>query len=156
MIIGFTKKLNSGHLKGWTTDFEKKILNGTKRHTIRKAGKRNFREGMMLQLSHGVRTKHYYCFLETECSQVQTIVFKSWNAIHPELAKWGASYYEYDSGFITIELDYKKYLTLPEMESLAINDGFDNLEDFFKWFDVKKGEHFIGELIHWKHEQHNT
>jgi hypothetical protein len=39
----------------------------------------------------------------------------------------------------------------PRMELLAINDGFDSVEDFFCWFD----EYFEGWIIHWTGFRYN-
>jgi len=38
-----------------------------------------------------------------------------------------------------------KWLEDSEIEKLALNDGFNNVEDFFDWFS----EDFVGKIIHW-------
>lgn len=40
----------------------------------------------------------------------------------------------------------------PEMKELAINDGFDSVDDFFLWFD----EYFEGEIIHWTKRRYDN
>ena len=125
MVLGFrqihpvTKEL---------TFFEQKILDGTKIHSIR-AGSR-WKAGTKIHFATGVRSKKYDCFKEGECVSVQTII------IHPPHS--GS-----DTGLVMIDgnglNEYTKAL-------LATNDGFDNVEDFFKWFGKKI---FRGQIIHW-------
>jgi hypothetical protein len=38
-------------------------------------------------------------------------------------------------------------MTWDEIEDLAINDGFDDVADFWAWFDQYSP--FSGKLIHW-------
>lgn len=38
-----------------------------------------------------------------------------------------------------------RQLTIPKIQTLAINDGFDTIEDFFSWFN----QDFVGKIIHW-------
>jgi len=45
---------------------------------------------------------------------------------------------------IMVTLD-DKILSFEEVKNLAVNDGFDNLEDFYAYFDYS----FKGKLIHW-------
>lgn len=55
----------------------------------------------------------------------------------------------YDLGDIASDKPYVyvdgRQLSYSEIEELAVNDGFDSAEDFFKWF--KKD--FRGWIIHW-------
>jgi len=51
---------------------------------------------------------------------------------------------EYKEAEIAVTVDGKT-LSTKEVETLAVNDGFDNLEDFYAYFDYS----FKGKLIHW-------
>ena len=44
-----------------------------------------------------------------------------------------------------IVIDDKKRLTDDQILKIAINDGFDNVEDFFNYFN----DDFLGKIIHW-------
>lgn len=46
---------------------------------------------------------------------------------------------------IAIWIDNDKLLSINEVETLAINDGFDSVEDFFAYFNTD----WSGTLIHW-------
>jgi len=153
MVIGFVKKISKGPLKGWTTNFKEKILDGRKKHTIRIMGKRNYRKGMLLQLAHGVRTKYYDCFLETECTKVDRLTIASWNAYHPKIMNSGDVEYQYGlkykDFYITMDLN-GRYISTEKMKDIAINDGFESLDQMIQYFDLKKGEFAVTNLIHWK------
>ena len=51
---------------------------------------------------------------------------------------------EYQEAKIVVTVD-GRILSYEEGENLAVNDGFDNLEDFYAYFDYS----FKGKLIHW-------
>lgn len=134
MTLGFKTKVN-----GKLTHFVQKILACVlaewaeayvpKKHTIRH-GKRWF-AGRKLHLAIGVRTKNYLQFnknikgLEV-CKSVQDIKITH---------QGGAMYVEVDG----------KHLPSDKVKELAINDGFDTLEDFMEWFNTD----FEGQIIHW-------
>lgn len=90
-------------------------------------------------MANGVRTKNYNCFKEDVCTSVQSIKILHFN----------------DSPHFTINIFVDGHIKFVRrehvntgnkfMEKLAKNDGFDSVEDFFKWF---KGD-FHGVLIHW-------
>ncbi|MBS9773832.1 MAG: hypothetical protein KGV59_01565 [Tenacibaculum sp.] len=54
------------------------------------------------------------------------------------------SYVTKNKRIFKIEIDNHK-LTKKQIEKLAINDGFDSVDDFFEWFN----EDFTGKIIHW-------
>ena len=142
MILGFKTQIKGEH-----TFFVQKILAckideykksfKPKLHTIR-AGNR-WKQGNSIQMATGVRTKKYFQFngdgigLDV-CKSVQDI-----RIVH--------SKYNGDKG-----LDKGSWVFIGGIElgdfwlhELAVNDGFEDAEDFFKWFN----EDFEGQIIHW-------
>lgn len=111
---------------GFKPQFKDKILNGTKIHTIREDKHKRWKTGRKITFATGVRTKNRNVFLEGECTYVDRI------AIFPHQKKvWM----------------YSKPLNNDEIEILSKNDGFDNVEDFWKWFEAKGANDY--RLIHW-------
>jgi hypothetical protein len=123
MILNFLKGFYvNGKRK--PTNFEEKIKNGIKLHTIRRDEKDRWRKGNKIHFSTGSRTGNYNCFKEGECTGTQEIEISGRNI--------------WVDGIM---------MTLDEIEDLAINDGFDSLNDFWAWFD--QYDPFMGRLIHW-------
>lgn len=102
-------------------------------HTIRRGSR--WRAGMSIQMAFNVRTKMYDAFnkgiaeLET-CISVQKI----W--IRPVLE--------------LVFIDDRR-LSAEEVETLAKNDGFDTVADFWQWFGY---EVFEGQIIHWTEKRY--
>lgn len=128
MILGFSKTFPWGE----PTNFVDKIKDGKKIHTIRtpRKGNTEWREGMDIHFATGVRTPDYNEFATGVCTGVQDIEIKNHSG------PIGKTLLIYVDGWM---------LPKETAEELAINDGFDSLEQFFKWFD----EDFEGRLIHW-------
>lgn len=40
-------------------------------------------------------------------------------------------------------------IPIGKVMEIAINDGFDTLDDFYRWFNLKLGESFSGQIICW-------
>lgn len=133
MILSYKKKLPWGD----PTNFEQKILDDIKVHTIREDSKNRWHKERKIHHANGVRTKHYNCFKRNVCQSTQTITIACRS----------------DPFLRAIDVDDKALcwlsrsgeLGLPWMELLAKNDGFDSVEDFFKWFSSD----FSGKIIHW-------
>ena len=136
MVLGFSTHFPNGQ----PTNFVSKILLGTltalpisnppKIHTIR-AGER-WKKGDRIHMATGVRTKKYNCFnndFQTlhYVASVQEILIK--NLFDDHNGVW---------------VDGRK-LSSKELETLAQNDGFDNVNDFWDWF---KWQDFTGQIIH--------
>lgn len=127
MILGFKKSMG----------FKERILSSLgikeyqnhkpKRHTIREDKHGRWKQGRMIQACYGVRTKQFEKFAEMPCLGIQTI------EISYIMGRFQALY-----------VDGKK-LTHLQIRELAINDGFESMEDFFLWFN----ESFKGKIIHW-------
>lgn len=147
--LGFKTEIKSGLLKGWKTNFPEKILAGDKKHTIRLNPKRKYEVGSKLYLATGVRTSNYNCFAERLVVKTERITIYNYNAYHPEIMGNNKAYL-YDGGYLTIRAGkHHDYLTCSEMEQLAKDDGFESLEQFLQWFDIKKGGHTMGMIIFW-------
>ncbi|WP_317899443.1 hypothetical protein [Aurantibacillus circumpalustris] len=118
MVIGFNKK------------FVEPILKGVKVHTIREDKNNRWKAGMLMHMATGVRTKQYKEFAKTLCECTCGI------EIEPQ-AK-------------TVQLIHSikesEFLGDNGIKTLAKNDGFNSVEDFWKWFNKP----FVGKLIYWK------
>lgn len=104
-----------------------------KLHTIRKGNR--WREGMKIHFVINNRTKDRFQFAPViECTGVQEI-----GIIYD--GKWGT--------LPTVVIDGIKYNTYLRdfrvIQKLAKNDGFESIEDFFKYFN----EDFKGQIVHW-------
>jgi hypothetical protein len=120
---------------GFKNQFVSKILDGTKKHTIREDATNRWKEGRLIDMATGVRTKQYNKFTEQICIGTQKIEFK-WQTNNSVMV------------FIDgVNVTNHSFQDTDKMviEVLAKNDGFDNLTDFFAWFS----EDFTGKLIHW-------
>ena len=123
MILGFLKGFNvNGKRK--STHFESKIKRGIKLHTIRWDQNERWKQGRKIHFATGSRTPNYNCFKEGICSGVQDI-----EIIGRKI---------YIDGNLLDEII---------IQELAINDGFDSVDDFWWWFDQYNP--FEGKLIHW-------
>ena len=122
MVLGFKKQ------------FPPKIRKGIKKHTIREDKPGRWKAGNTIHMSTGVRTKNYKCFKTTTCKSVQSFRIK-WKG--GKLKKKGGNYYE-------VFVDGRLLLSA-EIALLSMNDGFDCIADFLKWFS----KDFKGKIIHW-------
>lgn len=114
---------------GFKPQFVDKILNGTKIHTIREDQYGRWHPGMTMHMATGVRTKNYKQFHEAKCISVQEISIFS----------------KYKEVWLFDEWEKVYRLTNIQVETLAKNDGFDTVEDFWNWFNGA----FYGKIIHW-------
>jgi hypothetical protein len=129
MILGFSTVFPWG----WPTNFQEKILSGRKIHTIRKGAR--WSVGDRIHFSTGVRSKRYNCFALGEVTKVRLI------QIYPITKKVAIETFE--GGVFKAGMVLTRELVI---EEFAKNDGFDTVEDFWKWFK----EPFRGQLIYWK------
>ena len=114
---------------GFKEQFVPKILDGTKKHTIREDATNRWKVGRVMDMATGVRTKQYNKFTEQICTGIQTILIIR---VSDELNQ------------TIVNVDGRE-LSLDEIQQLAWNDGFENLIDFWLWF--KDG--FDGKILHW-------
>lgn len=113
---------------GFNTRFEEPILKGTKIHTIRVDAHRRWHAGRFIQMAVNVRTAWYRCFKEDVCRSVQQLFMTC------------------EDKELFIAIDGKPFY---EHETLAANDGFEDVQGFIRWFfPTGKGEYW-GRIIHW-------
>lgn len=122
-----------------------------KLHTLREDPNNRWHVGSDIQFAINPRSKNYFQFAPTiPCVSTQTIQIID-------------SAYTRDNSGITIEYshrhkggveEYVKHwevivdgiaLKGPQIEELAINDGFDSVDQFFAWFN----KDWKGKIIHW-------
>ena len=125
MVIGFSKQHG----------FREKILAGVKIHTIREDTTGRWAAGRKMHFAYGVRTKHYECFKKDVCRATQRIEI------------W---YENKDSDFPIVTIDGRPLFYGNEQDfavlwDLAINDGFEDINAFCRWFN----KDFTGKIIHW-------
>ncbi|MDZ4726177.1 MAG: hypothetical protein SH817_08465 [Leptospira sp.] len=113
---------------GFKSQFKHKILSGEKLHTIRADELNRWKAGKIIQFATGLRTANYEQFALGRCTRVSEII------INPENER---VYIGHGSGIV-----YRGQ----GVQAFAKNDGFDSLEDFWKWFNKP----FEGKLIFWQ------
>lgn len=131
-------------LLGFKNQFVEPINLGIKKHTIREDKNNLWRVGMKIHMATGVRTKNLHKFREETCLGLQTIEIK-WKepdellrSLNEPYWTWGRSVRVLIDGVIVTGVD-------EIIDSLALNDGFKDRDDFFKWFC----NDFTGKIIHW-------
>jgi hypothetical protein len=133
MLLGFKKK------------FAPKIINGSKIHTVRNFRKVKPKLGETLYMYTGLRTRN--CELITNKETLKGIDIVRIYISHVSCEIW-------------INIEYKDQnsnnkLNLQQMEEFAINDGFDDLPDFIKWWmDGYNLVDFRGNLLHWTNSRY--
>lgn len=98
-----------------------------------------WRPGMDIHHVYGNRTKHRNCFLVNKCVSVQRISIFDSNVVDEEAEKVDRTQ---SQKVIMVDgrvLPWEKCL------ELAINDGFNNIAQFFTWFN----KDFSGRIIIW-------
>lgn len=109
--------------------FKEPILNGTKIHTIREDKANRWRIDRVIHMATGVRTAKYEQFDEQICTGVQKIeIIRTSDYMNETIVKVDG-----------------RILTEKETQTLAWNDGFLNLFDFWLFF----ADGFEGKVIHW-------
>lgn len=104
-----------------------------KLHTIREDKADRWKPGMDIHMVINNRTPNRYQFVPVvKCTAVQEIKIK-----------WGIHLYD---RVCAVFID-GKILGTEEMTKLALNDGFDSLDDFVTYFNTG----FTGKIIHWTH-----
>lgn len=103
-----------------------------KLHTIREDKSDRWKEGNKIHFVINNRTKDRFQFAPVmRCTGVQKI----------EIKNYGDMVHVFIDG---------KWMKIEDIIELALNDGFDSVEDFFKWFD----KDFTGKIIHWTNERY--
>jgi hypothetical protein len=137
MILGFKLQFPWGKPTHFVEKIKREPGYRPKLHTLRK-GKR-WRVGMKIHFATGVRTKNYVQFAFGLCTCVQDI-----KMIIPEKQILAIIMLPKPID-IKIIIDDRE-LTTTEKTELALNDGFDSLEDFYTWF---QNEGSPDQIVHW-------
>lgn len=126
-----------------TWDITGKAIN-PKLHTIRQDPGNRWKEGMKIHFVINNRTKNRFQFAPViKCISVQEIEFYWWK---PENSKrYPSPFDDKQNGRYCNVYIGNRVLMNDEVKSLAINDGFDSVEDFFAYFN----KDFKGKIIHW-------
>ena len=124
----------SEHLNGKPTHFVEKILKSEKIHTIRQDMYNRWKADNLIHFVINNRTPERFQFAPIiKCKSVQSIKIR----------------YIYDARTDAFTIPYvsidEKILSNEEVKKLALNDGFESVKDFFKYFKYD----FKGKLIHW-------
>ena len=116
---------------GFKPQFKEPILKKKKKHTIRKDKNDRWKPGMKIHFATGVRTRLYHQFKEGVCKSIQKI-----EIMYDNISLNGE--------FVSILVD-GRLIGFDEVETLALNDGFEDVSEFLNWFN----EDFEGKIIHW-------
>lgn len=110
----------------------------SKLHTIREDKTNRWKAGNDIHFVINNRTKDRFQFAPVvKCKSVQNIEIK-------EMIMTARPNCIIEDKIYTVKVD-NKYLTISEVENLAINDGFPDTKAFFDFFE----NGFIGKIIHW-------
>ncbi len=122
-------------------EFEDNWSFAPKIHTIREDKHNRWQVGKMIDFYINNRTKKAFCFApRVPVVNVQEIKIY-WFGNSRELI-FSKTSNKYDNVEVVID---NKSLSIKEIERLVMNDGFDNVADFFSYFN----EDFKGKIIHW-------
>lgn len=141
-----------------------------KLHTIREDKKERWKAGMGIEMCYGVRTKQFECFNSVRTpdnlalAPSKRIKYTGLGEVvslqkieihrlppHPHHPRFtmpmefrnGKHKVTFNASF-TVHIDGRA-LSIPEIEQLALNDGFTDATEFFTWFN----DRFVGRIIHW-------
>lgn len=130
MTLLFATQIN-----GKPTNFVEKIQSGSKIHTIRTDTHDRWESGKMIIFSIWTGRPYYSKMFEFAPRLPVVSVQKVFMKLHQEELK--------------VSID-DKYLNNSAIEELAINDGFDSVEDFERYFiSQMKDNQYSGKIIHW-------
>lgn len=123
-----------------TTPFnDKDITFQSKIHTMRVDEKQRWATGMNIHFVINNRTKNRYQFAPVvKCVSKQRVVIHYWYNSETE---------NFDDPAVYID---GKEILGSQLLILALNDGFDSVEDFFKYFN----NDWKGWLIHWTNKKY--
>lgn len=139
MILSYKKKFP---FNNQPTDFEYKIKAGIKKHSIRDDNHDRWQPGMKIHHAHGARTKYYHQFAEGICVSTQTIMISFiYQGMYDSTPEYS---FDINGQRYAVFID-SRLLNHQEVRTLAYNDGFDSIEDFFLWFNKPT----IKKIIHW-------
>lgn len=116
------------------------IFEDQKIHTIREDNSNRWKPGVIIDFFINARQKNMFRFaprIPVVSTQDIEITLMHW-------ARIGIRYENIEGKVFTIKID-GDYLNASMFDSFAQNDGFDTVEEFFKYFN----KDFKGKIIHW-------
>jgi hypothetical protein len=119
MVLGFKQR------------FVAPILAGTKIHTIRPDIHDRWRSGNSIQMATGVRTKEYHQFNKGRPGLLTCISRQKIEICY--------------GGILPVIRIDGRPMFAETIEQLCYNDGFENMREFYAWFNKS----FTGKIIHW-------
>lgn len=133
-----TKLNKSNMILPFKPRFKSPILKGRKIHTLREDKHQRWAAGKTIHMATGVRSKEYNNFATKTCTGVQQIALQN-------------NYGNYQAA-LEVKPGLTTLITEHDLNLVAINDGFDSLDDFMGFF-FKNPYHTKGEvimrIIHW-------
>lgn len=116
---------------GFKKRFVQPIMNGTKIHTLRLDPHDRWQPGKTMHMATGVRTKQYHNFKTDKCIGYERITMEMFPAFTLYIGN----------------IAFPNYL----IEQFAVNDGFESIEDMYRWFysEYPKERFIYLKLIHW-------
>lgn len=121
--------------------FDNTIYHLSKIHTIRKDEKNRWKAETMIDFFINARQKDMFRF----APKIPVVSVQKIEIVYSEFQENG-KLFKLPAVWIDGKLHYDFIGSLKEnMKSIAINDGFENIEDFFAYFN----EDFEGKIIHW-------
>lgn len=156
ILIGINKHIGTMNLDPFKIEYAKMMAKhgieappvnfNAKIHTIRRDLSKRWKKGRDIHFVMFQRTKDQFRFAPVlKCTETQEISIKHFKHDSGTSARVfidgkNIGCIVWNKGFET-----EPIITGPEMIDLAINDGFESVEDFFRYFN----EDFEGTLVHW-------
>jgi len=123
--------------KGWDASME---MLAPKLHTMREDPHDRWHAGKLIHFAINNQRKNYFRFAPVmECVSTQKVEIKEWLMCSSDQC-----YQTKNERIWTIDVDGIR-LKATQIEELAINDGFESMEQFFTWFNKPA----TYKLIHW-------
>lgn len=148
-INHYEEYLNA-HISLFNKDFGyNEMMIAPKLHTIREDASKRWREGMDIHFVINNRTKDRFQFAPVlKCKSIQYISIPyvdDYPIVHigDTMESSMPFYWENPN-------DNEDGYGVEQMKELAMNDGFNSIEDFFKYFDSD----FTGKIIHWTNKSY--
>lgn len=145
-VFNYPKEYLECNLLGYLSWYQQ----NPKIHTIREDKNNRWQPGTKIDFFINARQKNMFRFAPVlPVVSTQKIEITYYDESNPtftgDLSKIAKGYYNE----VEVVIDNNK-LTVKEIESLSLNDGFDSVNDFFAYFD----KDFSGKLIHWTNQQY--
>ncbi len=115
-----------------------------KLHTIREDKKDRWKKGNDIHFVINNRTKNRFQFSPIlKVQSVQQIEIKWFDGYTPNI--FPSDCYKKENKHARVYINDIRFMTSETIKNIALNDGFDSVDDFFEYFNTN----FKGKLIHW-------